>query len=217
MRILFLLALALAAPAQRLDRLAVTIDSTVFTERDLLDHIRLAAFLNGQPPRFDSAALRAAADRLIEQHLIRREMQATRYGSPDPALAGQLRLGFLRDRFRGDEAAFLAALDAAGLTDSQLRAAFEWQLAVLRFVEYRFRPGIEISAAEIEEFYRDRFPDLWQRRNDSPLPPLRDVQDEITDTLVEERIDNLLDRWLNQARTTLNVRVRESVFAEARP
>ncbi len=217
MRALLLLALAMTASAQRLDRLAVTIDSTVITERDLFDHLRLAAFLNGQPPRFDAASLRGAADRLIEQHLIRREMQATRYGSPDPSLVEQLRLGFLRDRFRGDETAFLAALRAAGLNEAQLRAAFEWQLAVLRFVEYRFRPGIEISAAETEEFYRDRFPDLWQRRNDSPAPPLADVRDEINEILIEERIDNLLDRWLNQARTTLNVRLRDAAFAEARP
>ena len=68
--------------AETVDRLAITVGSTVITQLQIDEDLRVAALLNGQPVVRDLGARRAAADRLVEQLLIQHEIQLSRYPEP---------------------------------------------------------------------------------------------------------------------------------------
>jgi len=63
---LLLVALLLPAPAEVLDRIAVTVAKHVISEGDVLLELRIAAFLDQKPVDASGDQKRKAADRLID-------------------------------------------------------------------------------------------------------------------------------------------------------
>jgi len=200
------------ARAEVIDRIAVSVGNSVITESEIRHQLKVHAFLEDTPLQMDGASKRAAADRLIEQTLIRREMQAARYSNTDPALARNLLNSVKQTRFQGDDAAYRAALAKARLTEQDLEAAFQWQLTVLRFVEYRFKPGIQIPGEEVREYYDQKFVPAWKARGQEAVPPFEEAERTCEDALIQERIDNQLDRWISQTRTQTSIQYRGEVF-----
>ncbi|MBY0503395.1 MAG: hypothetical protein K2X03_05790 [Bryobacteraceae bacterium] len=206
--------LLLFTPAELIDRVAVSVGVNVITESELVEQMRIRAFLEGVPLRLDGDSKRDAADRLIQQALIRREIETTRYVTPEPAQANGLLASFKQSRFANDDAAFEAALRAAQVTAADVRASFLWQLTVLRFIEYRFRPGVQVSPEDIREYYELKFLPEWRARTADLPPQLDAATPSIEEILVQARIDNQLDRWISQTRTQVSIRYREEVLGE---
>ncbi len=126
-------------PAQILDRIAVTVGDEVITEGQVLDEIRIVAFLNRGPLDFSPAARRRTAERLVDQALIRREMRISKFPEPSQADAEQILKELKETRFH-DDAAFRVAVEKYGISEKELLAHLRWELAALRFTEYRFHP-----------------------------------------------------------------------------
>ncbi len=76
---LALLLLAVPLAATIVDRIAVTVGDQVITETEILREIDITAFLNGEKPSFTPDEKRKAADRLVEQKLVRKEMELGNY------------------------------------------------------------------------------------------------------------------------------------------
>jgi hypothetical protein len=140
MRIMAVFLLASAAMAVVVDRIAVTVDNDAITESEVIQDIRITDFLNGAPLDFSSAARRTAAERLVDQALIRREMNIGRYPQPQKSEAEQMLVNFKKSHFAKD-AEFQAALAKYGITADQLRSHLLWELSALRFTDVRFQPG----------------------------------------------------------------------------
>jgi hypothetical protein len=215
MRVLFLgaalLLVATGARAEIIDRMAVTVDRMVITESDILSHLRIAAFLNQTTVETGADARRAAAQRMVEQVLVRRDMEISRYPAPSPEDVDPVLQDVLRKRSM-DEAGYRAALEVSGITDEELRENLLLQFTVLRFIEYRFRPSVALDDEEVEAYYRDRFEPSWRQRNTTPVPDLDDVREEIEDILVQEHVDVALDEWLKQAAAQARIQYREEAF-----
>ncbi len=58
------------ARGETLDRIAVTVGRHVISEQDILQDIRLSAFIDSKQPAFSAEQKRKAADRLIDQYLV---------------------------------------------------------------------------------------------------------------------------------------------------
>ena len=61
------------ATAEIIDRVAVSVGNQVITEDQIGEEIRVTAFLNHETPDLSPAQKRRAAERLIEQALVRRD------------------------------------------------------------------------------------------------------------------------------------------------
>src|SRR6266540_2955692 len=107
------LALCIAAQAEIIDRIAVTVGTTVITESEVLRQMRLIAFQNHEKPDFSPEKRRAAAEKLVEQTLIRREIEVNRYSKATPADVEKT-LKELKASY-GSEQAFRKALASYGL------------------------------------------------------------------------------------------------------
>jgi len=68
-----------AGDAEIIDRIAVTVDARVITQSELLRQICLVAFQNGEKPDYSKEHKREIAGKLVEQILIRREIEQSRY------------------------------------------------------------------------------------------------------------------------------------------
>ncbi len=201
-RLLIILCLALAASAEVVDRLAVTVGREAITELQLDEELRVTAFLNRQPIVRDLNTRRAAADRLVQQLIVRREMEVSRYPLPDDEDVSkyfeQIRSGF------GSAAQFSEALATYGLTESTLRDHLALQLTTLRFIEYRFQPEVDISESEIQSAYEREIAN-WKADHSGPAPGLEALRESIRNKLVEERIDRALDAWLKERRRRVHI------------
>jgi len=189
-----------------IDRIAISVGNLVITESQIDEEIRLTAFLNQEKLNLDNPERKKAAARLIEQTLVRREMEFSHY--PLPALGDAAKsLDTLKTRYK-TQAEYQQALDSCGITEDGLKRRLWWQETFLRFVDYRFRPGIQIPDADVQAYYQQQL-DKWKQEGLQPIPKLEDVRASIEQTLTEQRIDQAMDRWLADTRTQVAIRFHD--------
>jgi hypothetical protein len=206
------LALPVLARSEIIDRIAVAFERKVITESAIRDHIRVTAFLNEEAVSFSPASRRRAADQLLEQALIRREMEISRYPAPvDAEIPATLE--HFRKQHYPSPAVFQKKLEEYGIDEKQLGRALLDQVTILRFIELRFRPGVAVGDGEIEIYYREQFVPQWEKQHSGkPIPDLEEVRDRIEQTLAAESVDRALDQWLREARNQARVRYFEEAF-----
>jgi hypothetical protein len=139
---LLLCTAVLCSGAVLLDRIAVTVGKDVITERAVDREIRMTAFLNGTPVDLSPESRKQAAERLIDQGLIRHDMQLSEWPQPEASEAAKLLAEFKQQHFGGNDAAYRQALERYGITQAELEQHLLWQLAALRYTDFRFQPGI---------------------------------------------------------------------------
>jgi hypothetical protein len=140
---LFLAAMAPAphaAYAEILDRVAVTVGKDVIAESEVIEELRVTDFLNQAPFDHTPAARRTAADRLIDQYMLREEMQLEGFPHPQAAAADQTLRQFRQAHFH-TQAQYQASLQKYGITEEELKQHLLWQVAALRFTVQRFGQG----------------------------------------------------------------------------
>ncbi|MES1258400.1 MAG: hypothetical protein ABUS51_08215, partial [Acidobacteriota bacterium] len=95
MRKILLAAFLTAFPARAVivDRIAISAGNRVITASEIDMRLRLTAFQNGVKPQFTLAARKEAAERLIDQKLVEREMEVGHY----PHINAEGRQQLLRD------------------------------------------------------------------------------------------------------------------------
>ncbi|HEY1495059.1 MAG TPA: hypothetical protein VGF49_10975 [Candidatus Solibacter sp.] len=134
------LGMAAAQPAELpVDRVAVVIGKRVVTESEVIESLRIAELINGEPLDLSAGKRKEEADRLIDQELLRNEMQLLNFAMPAPAEAASVLRQFIGKGFPSRDA-YQAALKAYDTTEDELKQQLAWQLALLRFTEQRFRP-----------------------------------------------------------------------------
>ena len=193
----------LPCAADIIDRIAITVANQVITESQVDDEIRITAFLNREKIDLSAPAKKTAAGRLIEQALIRREMELSRYPLPDAGDAAKSLAGV--QAMYPSAADFESALKSYGITVDDLTRRLLWQLTLLRFIDYRFRPGIEIPPADVQAYYHQQVSE-WQQKGIKPMPTLDESRDRIEEILTEKRIDQALDQWLEDSRKQVPIR-----------
>jgi hypothetical protein len=198
---LLVLAMAALVHAEVLDRVAVSIGSQVITESQLIEEIRLDAFLNNEPPSFTESSKRTVAGRLVDQKLVRKEMEMGRYPSAVPAEAEAMIENLTKTRRDFDK-----EINAAGITLPKLREHLLWGLTLSHFVDLRFRPAVQVTAGDVERYYKEKI---------GPNVPLSDVRARILETLEAERSDAAVEAWLKDARAHTNIEFQREVFGES--
>ena len=199
--------LASFANAVVVDRVAVTVGNQVITESEILREIALTAFLNGETPSYTPENKRRAADREVEQKLIRKEMQMGNYPDAPDDQAAELLDKTAKNV--GGEQELERKLAADGLTVSDLEQHLLWQLTLVRFIDLRFRPAIQVTAQDVQQYYtREIVP------HQPPGHPVRlaDVRDKILETLTAQRADQQLDEWLKHEKSITRIEYKKEAF-----
>ncbi len=197
-----------SASAEIVDRISVIIDGHIIKQSDIIKDIRLTGLLNHDTPSFGVSERKKALARLIDQALIRKELQAGLYSSPEPsevdALLQQLKQSF------GPNAAYRDALKSYGLSEEDLRNHLTWQLTVLRFINVRFASGGQIPEDEVSAYYRQHLPDF--RRAGKPKLDLESLRVEIEQAIAGERVNQQFFAWLDESEKKTPVTYNEEAL-----
>ena len=195
-----------------LDRIAVVVGTQVITESQLDLGIRLAALADGNPLDFSAATKRKEAERQVEQKLILKELEFSRF--PRPSITEVLpRLrAVIQRRFHASEDEYRAALQKYGVSQEDFEKYLLWQITLLRFIDFRFRPGIQVSEAEIEEYFKTLVLPLARQSNPGKPVLLEDYHDRIERVLRGQRETTQLNAWLKEAKARTRIEYREEVL-----
>jgi len=203
LRWLLLLFVFCSARATVIDRLAITVGQQVITEQQLDEELRVTAFLNHEKITHTVESRRTAADHLVQQLLVKREMELSRYPLPDDEDVNKY-LAEVRESL-GAPASFAQALIQYDLAEPMLKEHLALQLTTLRFIEFRFRPTVGISDSDIEASY-GREVAGWQANHPGAMPPSLAVSKEsIRKALIEEHTDQVLNTWLEETRKQVSI------------
>lgn len=193
------------------DRVAVIVGRDVITEHQIETEIRARALVEREPLVFHVAAKRAAAERLVDRILIRRELEVLMLAGEELTQLAAFLTAKNQDFF-GKDANLAQILNQAGLTREDWRAYLTDMFFASRLVELRFRPAVQVSEEDLEDFYEIEFLPYWRKRYNEPPPSIAERRDFIEQFMIGVRVNQALDRWLNQARIQTRIRYVNEVF-----
>jgi hypothetical protein len=194
-----------------IDRIAVSVGTRVIAVSDIDREIRVNAFLNGVAPDLSPANKRTTADRMTEQKLIQRELEINRYPLPEASEIDPILAEFRAQHFKDDDE-YRRALSERGIAEQDVKDELLWQRTLLRFIEVRFRPAVQVSDREIQEYFDQVVAPAARAAHPAQPVVLDDYRDQIETTLSGKRVDKELDTWLRQARKRNEIVVHEDAL-----
>ena len=195
------MALALCATASQIvDRVVSNVNGHALLQSDWEQEVAFEALTDGRDPdSFTSAERDAALNRLIDQELLREQVRPSEAA---PAAQVAARVTEVR-KLHPDcptEDAWHAKLQRYGLTANQLEKRLSDEIQLMKLVEDRLRPSIQIDQRTVETYYNDQLlPEM--KRAGSRATPLPEVFGRIKDLLAEKRMNELLSGWLASLRS----------------
>jgi hypothetical protein len=204
-QLLAVLLLALPAAASVvIDRIAVVVEKHAVKRSEVDRDVRVTQLLNREPLSVTSETRRKAADRLVDQEIIRNELTSGGYGRAAEADAETMLEKLRRDRYANSAARLKQSLAQYGLTEDELRSQLLWQLTVLRFIDERFRPGVLVTDDQVKQYY-DQHTALHKVTYEKAAPQIRE-------TLEGEQINLQFENWLDERRKNEVVRFPEGAL-----
>ncbi len=208
------MALALSAMAgQVVDRVVAKVNGHAILQSDWEQEVAFEAVSNVRDPDSFTAAERGAAlDRLIDQELLREQVRPSQPAPADEVAARVAEVRKLQPDCAADEG-WRAKLQRYGLTQSALEKHLGDQIQLMKLVEDRLRPSVQIDQGAVETYYRDRLlPEM--KRAGGRATPLTEVFGRIKDLLAEQKMNELLSGWLASLRSGSHILTPESSSGE---
>ena len=98
-------------------------------------------------------------------------------------------------------------VQAQGFTMDELVARWQQRMEILRFIEMRFRSGIEITPAEIKDYYEKTMLPAYEKAHVTTPPKLEVISERIQEVLLEQKVSALLSDWLLSLKAQGSVRM----------
>jgi len=194
-----------AAQFVTVDRIAIIVGGHAVKTSDIDRDVRATEFLNAQPPDLGTKAKQDAAQRLIDQQIIRSELNTGGYQRPNESEAAADLSQIRKDRFGGSDTRLRRELEKYGLTEDELRARLLWQLTVLSFIDQRFRPGVLITDQDVRKYYEQHRAEFGNQSFDA-------VAAKIRETIAEQQINQQFFAWLDERRKDVHIQFPEGAL-----
>jgi hypothetical protein len=197
--------------AIQIDRVVAIVNGDLILESDVDEERRFAAF---QPYGAPSGTFsrQDAINRLIDRRLILQQ-DADQAMTPitdaeETADVLDLRKAIFACRAYNCEtdAGWQRFLADNGFTEAEFRLRWRERMTMLRFIEQRFRMGIRIEPAEIDQYYQDTLLPEYASRH-VPPPKVAAIRDRIQEILLQQQVGKLLDDWLKALRASGDVQM----------
>jgi parvulin-like peptidyl-prolyl isomerase len=143
-------------------------------------------------------------DELIEQWVVETEASASHF--PQPARSEVDReLTRLRESFANPEK-YASRLSELGLSANQVREMLTRQIFVERYIDYKFRPSVQVESPEIDAYYKNELlPELAKKNQ--PAPQRAAVEEQIREVLIQRGISNQTLKWLDDTKSRLKIEI----------
>jgi hypothetical protein len=194
---LLALGLTCARCAELLDQIAARVETDIILLSEVRTLSRYQMLVDGKAET-DGAIL----DRLIDQWIVRTEAETARF--PHPADV-EITHGVehLEASFASPEE-YQARKKQSGLSDKEIERMVAGQLYLSNYLDSRFRPAVQVSAKQVEDFYQEAV--VPRAKTHNQVPPTLDASREyIQEALTQRGINEQADIWLKESRGRLHV------------
>lgn len=203
---LMVFAVLVAAHAQVVDRMVAVVNKQVILQSELEQTAHVEFLLQGKPlTQLTMADLQAVLERMIDQALLQQQIVNSAALQPTPEEVGT-QLQEIRGKLSGAqaEANWKELLAGYGVTQQDVEQQIASQMRILRLIDLRFRNLARVDRTAISDYYKQKLlPEL--QKQGAPEPPLSQVSDKIEKILTEQRIDDLLNSWLQTLRSQAHI------------
>jgi antitoxin component HigA of HigAB toxin-antitoxin module len=194
-----------AARAVIVDRIAVAAGEKIITASEIDLRIRLTAFQNREKADVGLASRRRAAEELIDQKLIEREMDVGHYPRLDVIGRKALLTDYEKAEYKSDPVSLAKALAVYGLTTEDLEDDLGRQSDLLTFLNLRFRPAVQVTDQDVQKYFDENAPKGGR---------LNEMRAVIEQKLTNARADKELDLWLADQRKRTRIEYLEKDLQE---
>ena len=189
-----------------LDQIVEIVNTHVILQSDWDDEVRFEAFMSGRKPEDVTVEQRKAAlNRLVDQDMLREQMRMTDL-KPAGADAIRKQIDDLRNEQLGEHPgqSWETTLSRYQLTGKTVERHVAAELEQFQLVDLRFRPTIQVSAAEVEKYYREQ---IVPKLPASDPVSLNEGAPKIREILIQEKINQMLNSWLQTLRSQAQIQV----------
>lgn len=196
------------ARGEVIDRIVATVNGRILLQSDWDEALCYEALLNGKSiGDFSEEDRRAVLDRLIDQELLHEQLKSEEFAHASEA---EVKARIAEARKLYPEAAtddgWHALLVKFHLEEQDLATQVRQQIDLMRLVDARLRPSVQIDSKTIEAYYREKFVPQVKQAGGGEVA-LADVSSKIRELLTEEKVSELLVSWLQTLRSEGNVRM----------
>lgn len=208
------------SPPVVLDRVVAVVNTRAILASDLREEMALSIL---EPNDGDPGAEtpQEALQRLISRTLIRQQIREEDARSVEPtAEEVQQRIVEIRKQLPvcarencATDAGWQVFLVHHGITERRVQAYLRSRMEILRFIEIRFRQGIQISQQDVETYYRNTL--VPQYQPGQPVPQLSAVAPRIEEVLLQQQVSSMFSGWLDSLRNQGEVEVLDQSLEAA--
>jgi len=181
------------------DRIVARVENDVLLQSDLEELARYQKFVDDK-----SESETVLLNRLIDQWIVRTEAEAARFPQPSEV---DVQRGIDRlIRSFGSKEEMAEREKKNGLSDAEVKKMVTAQTFLSNYLDSRFRPSVQVDSKAVQEFYEKNVVPRAKGRGQTP-PTLEAAQDFIQELLVQRAINEQADRWLQESRAHLHVKM----------
>jgi hypothetical protein len=189
----------LPQPQRVVDRIVARIEDDILLQSQVRELGAFQQLVDGQAESDDKLL-----KELIEQWVVATEADASHF--PQPAqFEVDREMARLVSQFANVEK-YQARLRELGLSDNQVRQLLIRQIYDERYVDYKFRPSVQVESADIETYYKQEFQSELAKKN-QPVPSLTSVEEQIRELLFQRGISTMTSKWLDDTKSRLKIEI----------
>lgn len=201
-----------------LDHVVAIVGSDVILQSDVWQEMRFSALeplqvLPGQntPDR----TLRRLIDRTLIMEQMKEQRQPLTTSGPEVAKAiedlRRMIPACVRPYNCATSEGWNAFLQAHGLKMQQVQERWSQRLAIIRFIDLRFRSGIRVAPDQVAAYYHKTLVPALDKNHEA-APPLDAVAPRIHEILLQQQVNGLFQDWLSSLRDQGNVRIVDQAY-----
>lgn len=179
------------------DRVVARVEEEIILQSDIEQLARYQLLVDGK-----SESEAQILDRLIDQWIVRKEAEASRFpAASDADIEREMRR--LERSFAKNED-FVVQREKVGISEAELREIVTSQAYLSNYLDSRFRPSVQVDEKSIVDFYNEALIPRAKARGQEP-PSLDAARDLIQEVLIQRGINEQADKWLKESRTRLSI------------
>ena len=182
---------------QVVDRIVARVEEDIILQSDMEQLARYQTLVDGKPESNEQIL-----DRLIDQWIVRKEAEASRFPAASEADVERSMQQLQRSFAKKED--LDAQRQRAGLSEGELRQIVVAQVFLSNYLDSRFRPSVQVDEQAIKDFYDQAVIPRAKARGQE-APPLDAARDLIQEALIQRGINDQADRWLKESRARLRV------------
>jgi hypothetical protein len=207
-----------AAKPIELDHVVAIIGSNVLLQSDVEQEMHFSVLeplsvLPGQ--NTPDAGLRRLIDRTLILEQMKQQQQATT--TPAPEVAKSLaelkkQIPACKDAHCESHQGWDNFLNSNDLTGDEVDQRWSQRMAILQFIDMRFRSGVRISPDQVAAYYQKTLVPALEK-DGQKAPPLTEVSGRIREILLQQQVSGLFQDWLGSLHDQGNVQIVDSAYS----